>query len=264
MNSLLDRLREPSLEGFDVDSEARLLQHRAILEGKPMIRDVFRDFHRLLSALAQRHLDGAGIAIELGAGVMPMRESHPDVLATDVVPAPHLDAVIDAQRMSLRDGSVRVVYAQNAFHHFPAPARFFAELERVLSPGGGAILLEPYYGPVASFVYRRLFRTEGFDKASPAWETPVAGPMNGANQALSYIVFVRDRAQFASRFPTLQIVHQQPVDSYLRYLVSGGLNFRQLLPDAFIPVLRLFERGLTPLHRMLALHHVVVLRKIGP
>ena len=165
--------------------------------------------------------------------------------------------------MSLRDGSVRVVYAQNAFHHFPAPERFFAELERVLSPGGGAILLEPYYGPAASFIYRRLFRTEGFDKAYPAWETPVAGPMNGANQALSYIVFVRDRAQFASRFPALQIVHQQPVDSYLRYLVSGGLNFRQLLPDAFIPLLRLLERGLAPLHRMLALHHVVVLRKLA-
>jgi SAM-dependent methyltransferase len=216
----------------------------------------------LLFGLAQRHLGGTGIAIELGAGVMPMRESHADVLATDVVPASHLDAVIDAQNMSLRDESVRVVYAQNAFHHFPEPARFFAELERVLSPGGGAILLEPYYGPAASFVYRHLFRTEGFDKAYPAWETPLTGPMNGANQALSYIVFVRDRVRFESRYPALQIVHQQPVDSYLRYLASGGLNFRQLLPDVFIPVLRLLERSLTPLHRMLALHHVVVLRKL--
>ena len=261
MMSLLDRLREPSLEGFDVDSAARLTRHRAILDQKPMIREVFRDFHLLLAGLAQRHLDGTGVAIEVGAGVMPMRESHPDVLATDVVAARHLDAVIDAQNMSLRDASVGVVYAQNAFHHFPAPERFLAELERVLSPGGGAILLEPYYGPAASFMYRRLFRTEGFDKAYPAWETPLAGPMNGANQALSYIVFVRDREQFAARFPALQIVHQQPVDSYLRYLVSGGLNFRQLLPDPFIPLLRQIERSLAPLQRWLALHHVVVLRK---
>jgi SAM-dependent methyltransferase len=164
----------------------------------------------------------------------------------------------------LRGHSVRVIYAQNAFHHFPEPERFFEELERVLSPGGGAVLLDPYYGPAATFLFKRLFRSEGFDKTFPAWETPATGPMSGANQALSYLIFVRDRGRFEARFPSLRIVLDEPVGNYLRYLASGGLNFRQLLPDGATPALRFVERILSPLRPVLALHHVIVLKKCEP
>jgi hypothetical protein len=54
--------------------------------------------------------------------------------------------------------------------------------------------------------------------------------MEGANQALSYIVFERDRERFERLFPDLEIVEQSWIANYPRYLLSGGLNFRQLLP----------------------------------
>jgi SAM-dependent methyltransferase len=158
---------------------------------------------------------------------------------------------------------VRVVFGQNCFHHFPHPDRFFGELERVLQPGGGVILLEPYFGPFASLLFKRLFTSEGYDKKFPSWETPVAGPMNGANQALSYIVFNRDRREFERRFPSLKIVHEEPCRNYLKYLLSGGLNFRQLVPYWASPLIRALQWALSPLDRWLALHHVVVLRKEG-
>ena len=262
MGHLLNLLREPGAEALDVDSAARLACHKAVFERKRMIRDVFGEFHALFRRLENRYLDGKGFAIEIGAGVAPMRDTFSDVLSTDIVHAPHLDFVMDAQRMALATESVRVVYAQNCFHHFPDPERFFAELERVLAPGGGAIILEPFYGPVATFVYRRLFRTEGFEKEFPAWETPASGPMNGANQALSYIVFVRDRARFEARFPSLRVVYREPVGNYLRYLTSGGLNFRQIVPDFATYLLRAIEWVASPCNRWLALHHVVVLKKI--
>src|SRR5262249_8734615 len=151
---------------------------------------------------------------------------------------------------------------QNSFHHFPQPERFLGELERVLVPGGGAVLLEPYHGPVASLLYKRLFSSEGFDKRFPSWQTPATGPMNGANQALSYIVFVRDRRRFEHSFPSLEIVHEAPVGNYLRYLISGGLNFRQLLPDMASGALAGVERAIAWCNRWLALHHVIVLRKV--
>lgn len=250
------------MDGLDVDSGARLACHKSILERKPMIRQVFDEFHTLFRQLENRYLDGKGIAIELGAGVAPMRDSFPEVLSTDIVPAAHLDFVMDAQKMALAANSVKVVYAQNSFHHFPDPERFLSELERVLVSGGGAVILEPYYGPVATFIFRRLFRTEGFDKEFPTWETPSSGPMNGANQALSYIVFVRDRKKLAARFPSLQLVHGEPVGNYLRYLGSGGLNFRQVVPDFSTRLLRMIEWAVSPLNRWLALHHVLVLKKI--
>jgi len=261
MRGLLDRLREPGSDSLDLDGAARLEWHRSVLARKRMTREVFLECHAFLRLLDQQYLAGEGIEIEVGAGAAPMRDSYPSVKSADIVYGPHLDCVLDAQRLGMRERSVRVLYAQNAFHHFPEPERFFGELERVLSPGGGAILLDPFYGPAATFLFKRLFRSEGFDKMYPAWETPLVGPMNGANQALSYVVFVRDRGRFEARFPSLRIVHSETVGNYLRYLASGGLNFRQLLPDSTTPALRLFERALSPLRSLLALHHVIVLRK---
>jgi hypothetical protein len=47
----------------------------------------------------------------------------------------------------------------------------------------------------------------------------------------------------------------------LRYLISGGLNFRQLLPSVFEPVLRALEYASKPLAHHLSLHQVIVIRK---
>ena len=261
MSWLADLLRVSSVKNLDVDGVDRLLVHRDILTRKPMLRAVFTNFHHMFERLDRRYLAADGLRVEIGAGVAPIRDSYPDVLATDIVQGSDLDCVLDAERMDLPDDSVRVFFGQNCFHHFPHPTHFFEELERVLPVGGGAILLEPYYGPLASFLFRRMFRTEGYDKTYPSWETPATGPMNGANQALSYIVFRRDRAEFERRFPRLRIAHQEICSNYLMYLFSGGLNFRQLWPDKALPLLAIIQRLLSPLDRWLALHHVVVIRK---
>lgn len=263
MKWLADRLRAPELEHVDVDGADRLRVHAMMLKKKPMIQAVFSDFHKLFEKLDKKLLAGSGSRIEIGAGVAPMRDSFADVLATDIVPGPTVDMVLDAENMDVPDQTVRLIVGQNCFHHLPHPRKFFSEMERVLEPGGGVILLEPYYGPVASFLFRNLFHSEGYDKGFPHWETPSTGPMNGANQALSYIVFVRDRAEFEKEFPNLQIVHQEVCNNYLMYLMSGGLNFRQIWPNQALPVLKLIQKILSPFNRWLGLHHVVVIRKAG-
>ena len=263
MSALLDWLREPEIRDTDLDDATRIDRHLAVLARKRMIRDVFVECHHAMRMADRQHLDGEGLSVEIGAGVAPLRDTFPDVLSTDVVPARHLDAVVDAQRLPFRDQSLRALFAQNAFHHLPQPTLFFRELERALAPGGGAILLEPWHGPLASIVYPRLFASEGFDKRSPDWEVPPGGPMSGANQALSFVVFVRDRARFERDHPRLAIVACKPLTNHLRYLASGGLNFRQLVPDAAIGVLRAVERLASPLARWLALHHIVVLKRVA-
>jgi SAM-dependent methyltransferase len=261
MNKLLDLLRDPLIKNVNVDGSDRLVAHRSMLKNKPLLREVFQDFHRTFRRLDEKYFSALGSRIELGAGVAPIRESYPDVLATDVVYDPYLDLVLDAENMNLSDSSVRVFYGQNCFHHFPHPDHFFSELDRVLAVGGGAILLEPYYGPFASFLFKRLFKTEGFDKEFPSWQTPVAGPMNGANQALSYIVFKRDRVEFERKHPKLEIIHQELCKNHFKYLISGGLNFRQLLPTWMSPVINFFQRILFPFNCWTSLHHVIVIRK---
>jgi SAM-dependent methyltransferase len=261
VSHLLARLQEPDVRDCPVDGPERMAAHRRVLARKPMIRGVFEDFHRLFETLDQRFLRGTGQTIELGAGVYPVRDTFPGVVATDVVAAPHLDRTLDAGAMDLPDASVRAFYLQNVFHHFPEPERFFAELQRTLVPGGGAILVEPHAGPVASLLYPRLFASEGYDKHAPGWSTETGGPMSGANQALSHLVFDRDIARFQEQFPGLEVVHRDVADNYLRYLLSGGLNFRALLPSSFGPAVRALERLLRPLRGVGGLHRIIVLRR---
>lgn len=261
MKALRDFLSDPSLKTLDVDGPERMELHEKVLERKGMLREVFIEFHHSFHRLAERFLKVKGLEIEIGAGIAPMRDSYPDVLATDIVSSDRLDMALNAESMSLDDSSVRAFYGQNCFHHFPHPDHFFTELQRTLKPGGGAILIEPFYGPFAAFLYKRLFKSEGFDMDFKSWETPSTGPMNGANQALSYIVFVRDRKMFETKYPDLEIVHQEICGNYPRYLISGGLNFRQLLPDLLIPAIKIVEKLLSPLKRVFGLHHIMVIRR---
>jgi SAM-dependent methyltransferase len=262
MNKLAAWLRDPSIARMDVDGQDRLAVHARMLARKTMLREVFHEFHHRFMALDERFFTARGMRIELGAGVAPIRESYPTVLATDIVASPHLDQVLDAEAMALPDQSVRAIYGQNFFHHLPHPDRFFDELKRVLPAGGGTILLEPYYGPAASYLFKRMFATEGFDKDYPSWETPQTGPMNGANQALSYVVFKRDVAIFERKHPELKIVHHELCGNHIKYLISGGLNFRQLLPDWMRPAVNGLQIALSPLNRWTSLHHIVVIRKV--
>lgn len=262
LTTLQRRLALPEAQELDVDGVDRLRVHAEILAGKPMLADVFSECHELLMSLDRETFGGTpGLRVELGAGVAPIARTFPEVLATDVLPGPGIDRVLDAQRLELGDGSVRALYGQNCFHHFPDPSSFFSEAQRVVAPGGGVLLIEPYYGPLASVVFRELFTSEDFDKTMQGWSSDASGPMHGANQALSYIVFERDRERFEREFRQLELVRTFPLGNYVRYLLSGGLNFRQLVPDAAAPALKALEWTLRPARRLLALHYVIVLRR---
>lgn len=261
MSWFADLLKDPSVKSIDVDGNDRLIVHSKMIAQKPILQEVFTSFHHTFQRLDKYLLSGEGKRVELGAGVAPIRDSYPDVLASDILPGPNLDLVLNAEMMDLPDKSVRVLFGQNCFHHFPHPDLFFKELERVVVVGGGAILLEPYHGPFATLLFSNMFKTEGFDKNLSSWETPVLGPMNGANQALSYIVFKRDIEIFKNKYPNLDIVRIETCPNYLMYLFSGGLNFRQLIPNWAVPLLKVLQKVLSPFDRWFALHHVIVIQK---
>jgi SAM-dependent methyltransferase len=264
VDALLNRLQEPRLAGLDVDTSDLLEMHRQVLAGKPIMRAVFAEFYDRCMEVDRMHGSGEGQRVEIGAGSSLFAERYPEVVATDIKPHPHLDRVLDAQAMDLESGSVRAIFGINCFHHLPDPMAFFGELDRVLVAGGTCVLIEPYHGPLAAAFYARLFETEDFDPMQETWEDAGRSIMHGANQALSYIVFERDRALFEQHCPTLEVIVREPLTNWPRYLLSGGLNFRQLVPSRSGSRLRRLERLLAPASRWLALHHVVALRKRRP
>lgn len=262
--SILKRVRqwlaEPMLRDVDIDGAERIPTHRRILGSKPMLKGVLDETYRLLMRLDQRHFAGDGKRIEIGAGVSGFKALFPEIVTTDVVAAPHLDMVLDAEHMQLADGSVRAIFGMHCFHHLGDPDQFFRELHRVLQPGGGCVLIEPYHGPVAARFFRVMFDSETFDKTQRDWRSDT-GVMANANQALSWIVFRRDRTRFLANHPELEIVAEHWLGNYVRYLLSGGLNFRQLMPSFTIPLWQGVEWLLWPIGRWTALHHYIVLRK---
>lgn len=246
---------------MNADGDERIRAHHEILQKKPKLQQVFRENFNQMKALAKQHLHADGLKIELGSGAVSMKTTMPDVKTSDIVPSAYNDLTLDAQKMDIHDNSVAIFFGQNVFHHFNDPEKFFDKLMRTLKPGGGAILLEPYHGPLASFIYRNYIPGETFDKHQSEWNFSHEGPMVGANQALSYIVFNRDKAKFNELYPDFEIVFTGIQNNYIRYIFSGGLNFRKLIPDMLDPVLRLIEAILKPLISLFGIHYIIVLKR---
>jgi SAM-dependent methyltransferase len=263
LSALRHWLYEPQVQGVDVDDNDLLLIHRNILQGKSLLRSAFTTFYKDMAGKSDGLLVGDGIELELGSGAGFFKSLRPQLITSDVRKGPHIDMEVDAQQMTFADSSVRCIYAINVFHHLPDPERFFAELERVLQPGGGCILVEPHGGFFSALLHRHLHTDEHFDAKAAGWKTSdIQGPLSGANQALAHIVFTRDLQRFNETYgQKLEIVHRGYELNALRYLLSGGLNFRQLLPAWSAGVLALIERLGSPLARHWSLHQMIVIRK---
>jgi hypothetical protein len=113
-------------------------------------------------------------------------------------------------------------------HHVSDPRRFFAQALQCVRPGGAIVMVEPWVTPWSRLIYTRLHH-EPFHPEAEDWEFPSTGPLSGANGALPWILFERDRARFEQEFPQWSIELIAPLMPF-RYLVSGGLSMRSLMP----------------------------------
>ncbi|OFZ18316.1 MAG: hypothetical protein A2Z20_03365 [Bdellovibrionales bacterium RBG_16_40_8] len=248
---------------MSVNSSDLIKLHKSILLEKKFLRQVFAEIYTTCIKLRNKYFTSSGIEIEIGSGSSFFKQMYGGIISSDIKSNSGVDIIVDAQAMPFNDKEVRALYAINCFHHLSDPDKFFCELIRVLKVGGGAVLVEPYFGLVARYFYKYLFSTEHFDMAQSEWVATQKNHdvMTGANQALSYIVFFRDRAAFEAKYPSLEIIESMVLHNYLRYLLSGGLNFKSLVPDFFMPIVKTIEFLLIPLSSILALHHIIIIRK---
>jgi len=254
---LAERLR--LVDTLELSDQERFVAHKRVLQAKPHFAEALSEIQKAMWNACERNaLVNKGVRIELGTGVVSMKALDASVISSDIVSVSDLDVVFDAQHMPFADESVGRMYAQNVFHHLGNPDQFLSEVERILIPGGVVALLEPFHNTLSKFIYPRLFRTESYD-LDGGWDNIQLSSMVGANQALSYIVFVRDRARYERNFPNLNLVEACVAPAGLRYLGSGGLNFISLLPRWAFPLLaKLDSRTMA---KPWSIHWMVVLRK---
>jgi SAM-dependent methyltransferase len=249
-------LAHPLTRGHDLDDPATTILRRRIIREKGFLQRVYREWYaRIRAALPE----GPGVVLELGSGGGFFREIVPDALTSDVLPLPGLGVVLAGERLPFRTGALKAIVMTNVFHHLPDARAFLREAERALRAGGRIVMIEPWNSPFGSLVYRILHH-EPFEPGAVQWELPEGGPLSGANGALPWIVFERDKARFALEFPAWRAAAIAPLMP-LAYLLSGGVSLRLGVPAAAYALVRGLE-SLLP-QRACAMFAVIVLERLS-
>jgi hypothetical protein len=86
--------------------------------------------------------------------------------------------------------------------------------------------------------------------------------MTHANSALPWIVFERDRAVLEARFTRLEVLRVNPIMP-VRYLLSGGLSMRAVVPSWSFALWRVFDDRLVRAAPGTAMFAHIVVRRHG-
>ena len=236
-----------------------LLRHQAVWRSKAVLRALYRAWYKEIASYLR-----SGPTLEVGGGTGNLKEYAPQVICTDVVRVPWLDAVADAQRLPIATGTLANVVLFDVLHHIENVRLFFDEAVRVLQPGGRIVVMDPYISWLSWPVYHYLHQEPvDFTQDPLQLQPPQAdrAPFD-ANQAAATMLFERGYDAFCRQYPQLdKLVHRRL--SFFAYPLSGGFEHPSILPISFVRPLLALERALGFLDRVLAFRILVVLEKTG-
>lgn len=255
MASRVPALSDPLTRGVDIDSPEIIGLRRRILRENGFLRRIYEEWYATLLAAVP---PGEGAVVELGSGAGFLRDFIPGLVATDLHPVAGIDVAADAARLPFRDSALRAIVMTNVFHHIARPRLFLGEAARCLRVGGTVAMIEPWVTPWSRLVYR--LHHEPFDAAAAEWEFRSSGPLSGANSALPWLVFERDRARFEQEFPSLR-VRSIRLALPFRYLLSGGVSRRPLMPARAFEFWSRLESRLRPWFGTWAMFAEIVLER---
>jgi SAM-dependent methyltransferase len=218
-------LKIEEVKKYSLDDPQRTLIHRDIILSKKFLKKLYLNWYQEFIEVSKDLPPGD--IIELGSGGGFLKEVLPKVITSDILPLPNCDRQFSALGMPFNDNSVSGIFMIDVFHHIPDSKQFLKEAYRVLKPGGKIVMIEPANSVWGRFIYKN-FHHEPFDPKA-AWILPQSGPMSGANGALPWIVFERDRQSFEKQFPNLKI-DSIKFHTPFRYLLSGGVSRKALVP----------------------------------
>jgi SAM-dependent methyltransferase len=243
--SILNALRLPqAVDAKDLDLPQSTQRHRDIIQNKYFLKSLYIDFYKSF-AKSLNHVKKPRTIIEFGSGGGFLKEIVADVITTEIIDINGIDIRCSATQMPFKNDSVDAFILFDVLHHIPDPEAFFREANRCLKIGGRILMIEPANTIFGRFIYQN-FHHEAFDPKA-GWTLASSGPLSSANGALPWIVFVRDRRKFQTKFKSFEI-RSVKMHTPFRYLLSGGLSFRQLLPSVTYPLIKGLEWILSPLN----------------
>jgi len=250
-------LRLPEAKDIkDLDDPATTLLHAKIIRRKPFLKKLYIDFYMQFREAVPGH--EKSVLVELGSGGGFIKEVIGNVITSDILELPNVDRVFSAVDMPFERGSVDAFFMFDVLHHMTDARAFFKEAVRCLKSSGRIVMIEPANTWWSRFIYKN-FHHEVFDTQAQ-WELEEIGPVSHGNGAIPWIIFARDREIFEDEFPSLRIVRIRN-HTPLRYLLSGGLTLRQLVPSFTYPVIKAVEYLLSPANDIFGMFQTIELEK---
>ena len=185
-------LAHPLTRSLDIDDPRTTHLRLQIIREKIFLRKIYEEWYHAMAAVLP---PGEAGVLELGAGGGFMSDFVPDLITSELFYCPNIRAVLDGSHLPFVAQSLRGIVMTDVLHHLPRPRLFFGEATRCVRPGGVVAMIEPWVSSWSRFVYSRLHH-EPFQPETSSWELPTSGPLSGANDALPWIIFVRDRLKF--------------------------------------------------------------------
>ena len=128
----------------------------------------------------------------------------------------------------------------------------------MLVPRGVISIIDCAHTPFGRFFFSAI-HPEPYDSGTRDWSFPEGYSLLDSNQALTWITFVRDRAQFAAEYPECEIEGPDLLP-WFSYLGSGGVNLRSLLSQEKSDYWQKADQALKPLDPAFAVHWYFCIR----
>lgn len=250
-------LIHPSLRGLDLDSAVYISAQRALLEHKKFLRAIYQDFYLLLKSGLP---EPCNRVVELGSGAGWIEQVIPQAVKSDVFFQPFANLALNAMQPPFKEGSLDAIVFADVFHHIPDVMLFLQNARFSLRKGGRVVMIEPWFTPWSKMIYSCLHH-EPLDWKTGNWKFKSSGPLSGANQALPWIVFHRDKPLFVREFPDLHIIKLQPMMPF-RYILSGGVSSWLGMPGFFYTPVKRFEKLFEKNISKWAMFALIILEKV--
>jgi SAM-dependent methyltransferase len=233
-------LSHPQTRGIDIDDIRTTVIRCDIIRSKQFLSKLYLEWYKEIS----KRLQIDNHVLELGSGSGFLSEIIPNIITSELFPVPGVERVVDAHKLPFKDNELDSIVMTDVLHHIPDVTKFFHEATRCIKHNGRLVMIEPWNTPWSKWVYQNLHH-EPFDP-NGGWTFPSSGPLSGANGALPWILFERDREQFERQFSDWSI-EEIKIFMPFSYLLSGGVSFRSFLPGLSYRFVRWLEKPLESL-----------------
>lgn len=235
----------------------KLLEHREIWRRKAIIREVYKDWYKLI---LENVIEGE--IVEIGSGPGNFSQYYPKAISSDIIFCPWLNLVFDATTMPFQDKSIENIVMVDVLHHLNDIYKFFNEIVRVLKDKGRLLLLEPYISPFSYLIYKYIHHEPVILSSKILINPDTNERFISENQGLLTILFWKKVKNFCELYPQLNVIKKSLVGLFF-YPLSGGFEYPSFIPSWGVGIANLIEKLLKPLAKLLAFRSFVMIEKIN-